>query len=89
MLDKRGLHQSDCLEVISITRSGICTQRKGRLAARREQLVGLLADAGPGVRLNDHIEDVDGAVVFRQACVMGLESIVAKQATAATAQGAA
>jgi bifunctional non-homologous end joining protein LigD len=42
-------------------------------------LVGLLADAGPGVRLNELIEDVDGAVVFRQACVKGLEGIVAKR----------
>jgi bifunctional non-homologous end joining protein LigD len=25
------------------------------------------------------IEDVDGAVVFRQACVMGLEGVVAKR----------
>jgi ATP-dependent DNA ligase len=25
------------------------------------------------------IEDIDGAVVFRQACVMGLEGIVAKR----------
>ena len=32
-----------------------------------------------GVRLCEHIEDVDGAVVFRQACVMGLEGIVAKR----------
>jgi ATP-dependent DNA ligase len=33
----------------------------------------------PAIRLNEHIEDVDGAVVFRQACVMGLEGIVAKR----------
>jgi bifunctional non-homologous end joining protein LigD len=42
-------------------------------------LVRLLADAAPGIRLNDHIEDVDGKAVFRQACVMGLEGIVAKR----------
>ena len=47
--------------------------------ARRDVLVELLADAAPGIRLNEHIEDVDGAVVFRQACVMGLEGIVAKR----------
>jgi bifunctional non-homologous end joining protein LigD len=29
--------------------------------------------------LHKHIEDVDGAVVFGQACVMGLEGIVAKR----------
>ena len=27
----------------------------------------------------DHIEDTDGAVVFRAACNMGLEGIVAKR----------
>jgi bifunctional non-homologous end joining protein LigD len=42
-------------------------------------LVQLLADADTGIRLNEHIEDVDGAVVLRQACVMGLEGIVAKR----------
>jgi bifunctional non-homologous end joining protein LigD len=47
-------------------------------ATRREALVGLLDDTDDGIRLCEHIEDVDGAVVFRQACVMGLEGIVAK-----------
>jgi ATP-dependent DNA ligase len=28
--------------------------------------------------LSEHIADTDGAVVFRQPCVMGLEGIVAK-----------
>jgi bifunctional non-homologous end joining protein LigD len=45
---------------------------------RRHTLVQLLAEVESGIRLNEHIEDVDGAVVFRQACVMGLEGIVAK-----------
>ena len=48
-------------------------------ARRRDALVQLLAEADPGIRLCEHIEDVDGAVVFRQACVMGLEGIVAKR----------
>jgi bifunctional non-homologous end joining protein LigD len=46
---------------------------------RRAVLVQLLANADEGIRLCEHIEDVDGAVVFRQACVMGLEGIVAKR----------
>ena len=46
---------------------------------RRNALVQLLDGAEPGVRLCEHIEDVDGAIVFRQACVMGLEGIVAKR----------
>ena len=47
-------------------------------ARRRAALEQLLSDAADGIRLCDHLEDVDGAVVFRQACVMGLEGIVAK-----------
>jgi bifunctional non-homologous end joining protein LigD len=39
----------------------------------------LLENAGDGIRLCEHLQDVDGAVVFRQACVMGLEGIVAKR----------
>jgi bifunctional non-homologous end joining protein LigD len=37
----------------------------------RHTLVQLLAGADAGIRLCEHIEDVDGAVVFRQACVSG------------------
>jgi len=48
-------------------------------ARRRALLEQVLADADPGIRICEHIEDVDGAVVFRQACVMGLEGIVAKR----------
>jgi len=53
--------------------------RNDSWARRRDVLVRLLADADPGIRVNDHIENVDGTVVFRQACVMGLEGIVAKR----------
>jgi bifunctional non-homologous end joining protein LigD len=48
-------------------------------ARRRALLVQLLAHAEPGIRLCEHIEDADGAVVFRAACNMGLEGIVAKR----------
>jgi bifunctional non-homologous end joining protein LigD len=48
-------------------------------ARRRALLEQPLADADSGIQLCEHIEDVDGAVVFRQACVMGLEGIVAKR----------
>jgi ATP-dependent DNA ligase len=48
-------------------------------ARRRAMLAQLLTDADAGIRLCEHIEDADGAVVFRQACVMGLEGIVAKR----------
>jgi bifunctional non-homologous end joining protein LigD len=46
---------------------------------RRALLTQLLTGADEGIRLCEHIEDVDGAIVFRQACVMGLEGIVAKR----------
>ena len=55
-------------------------------ARHRDALVQLLTDADAGIQLCAHIEDVDGAVVFRQACVMGLEGIVAKQREVATAR---
>ena len=37
------------------------------------------SNAKAGLRLSEHIADTDGATVFRQACVMGLEGIVAKR----------
>jgi hypothetical protein len=36
------------------------------------------ADHGPCSKYSEHIEDTDEPVVFRAACVMGLERIVAK-----------
>jgi len=53
--------------------------RAERWEARRALLEGLLGAGAEGVRLCEHIEDADGAVVFRAACNMGLEGIVAKR----------
>jgi ATP-dependent DNA ligase len=53
--------------------------RRKQWDARRALLAQLLTGTGEGIRLCEHIEDVDGAVAFRQACVMGLEGIVAKR----------
>jgi ATP-dependent DNA ligase len=53
--------------------------RGKRWDARRAALVQLLAGTGEGIRLCEHIEGTDGAVVFRAACNMGLEGIVAKR----------
>jgi bifunctional non-homologous end joining protein LigD len=50
-----------------------------RWADRRALLARLLTGADEGIRLCEHIEDADGAVVFRAACNMGLEGIVAKR----------
>jgi bifunctional non-homologous end joining protein LigD len=45
---------------------------------RRATLRSLIKRAGPGIRVSEHL-DGDGALVFRQACAMGLEGIVAKR----------
>jgi bifunctional non-homologous end joining protein LigD len=39
----------------------------------------MLRKSRPGVRLNEHIEHPEGAVVFAHACKMGLEGIVSKR----------
>jgi hypothetical protein len=44
--------------------------------ARRALLAQLLDHCEDGLRLSEHIADTDGAVAFRQACVMGLEQSV-------------
>jgi bifunctional non-homologous end joining protein LigD len=43
------------------------------------QLASVLTKAGPGLRLNEHLEHEDGEVVFRHACKLGLEGIVSKR----------
>ena len=46
---------------------------------RRWKLARLLRGAGHGVQLSDHMESTDGNSIFRHACAMGLEGIVAKR----------
>ena len=46
---------------------------------RRATLAGLLRKVGPGIRLSEHLEGMDGTTVFAHACQMGLEGIVAKR----------
>ena len=53
--------------------------RSQRWDARRALLAQLLDRCPDGIRLSEHIADADGATIFRQACVMGLEGIVAKR----------
>jgi bifunctional non-homologous end joining protein LigD len=45
---------------------------------RRATLTGLLRKAGPGLRLSEHL-DGDGETIFRHACALGAEGIVAKR----------
>jgi bifunctional non-homologous end joining protein LigD len=49
------------------------------LEARKATLGSLLACAGIGVRLNEHLEHANGVHVFERACRMGLEGIVSKR----------
>jgi bifunctional non-homologous end joining protein LigD len=45
---------------------------------RRATLTGLLRKAGPGIRLSEHLNG-DGETIFRHACALGAEGIVAKR----------
>ena len=46
---------------------------------RRKVLVRLLRHTGDGIRLSEHPDGADGAIVFKHACALGLEGIVAKR----------
>jgi hypothetical protein len=51
------------------------------LGDRKKRLARLLGGRRLGIVLTDHTDE-DGATIFRQACVMGLEGIVSKRLTA-------
>jgi bifunctional non-homologous end joining protein LigD len=53
--------------------------RRKPLEVRKATLASVLAKAGAGIRLNEHLEHEDGAIVFRHACKLGLEGIVSKR----------
>jgi bifunctional non-homologous end joining protein LigD len=53
--------------------------RRDPLEVRKATLASVLTKAGPGLRLNEHLEHDDGEVVFRHARKMGLEGIVSKR----------
>jgi bifunctional non-homologous end joining protein LigD len=53
--------------------------RREPWSQRRWKLARLLRGAGHGVQLSDHMESTDGDAMFRHACAMGLEGIVAKR----------
>jgi bifunctional non-homologous end joining protein LigD len=42
-------------------------------------LASILRRSRPGVRLNEHLDQPDGALVFAHACKMGVEGIVSKR----------
>jgi bifunctional non-homologous end joining protein LigD len=53
--------------------------RREPLEVRKATLASVLTKAGPGLRLNEHLEHEDGGTVFRHACKLGLEGIVSKR----------
>ena len=53
--------------------------RRTPLEVRKATLASVLAKASPGLRLNEHINEPDGAIVFAHACTLGLEGIVSKR----------
>src|SRR5262249_29445066 len=53
-----------------------CALIRGKSAAR--PLTRLLRKTGPGIRLSEHL-DGDGETIFRHACALGAEGIVAKR----------
>jgi bifunctional non-homologous end joining protein LigD len=53
--------------------------RREPLEVRKATLASVLAKAGAGLRLNEHMEHHDGELVFRHACKLGLEGIVSKR----------
>ena len=46
---------------------------------RRKVLARLLRQTGDGMRLSEHLDGADGEIVFKNACALGLEGIVAKR----------
>ena len=49
------------------------------IEVRKATLASILRKSRPGVRLNEHLEHPEGALVFQHACKMGLEGIVSKR----------
>jgi len=54
------------------------------LETRKSMLATLLLRAPPGLRLNEHIEEEDGSLVFQHACKLGLEASCLSTRTRAT-----
>jgi bifunctional non-homologous end joining protein LigD len=52
--------------------------RSEPLETRKARLHRLLSRADNGIQFNEHVED-DGELVFRHACKLGLEGIIAKR----------
>jgi hypothetical protein len=66
-------------ELDEIQRTRIMVQELGWSSHRARRRPYGSAQGAHGVRLNDHLEHPEGAVVFQHACKMGLEGIVSKR----------
>jgi bifunctional non-homologous end joining protein LigD len=75
VVDERGVTDFERLRAALAERGG---SRAAFLYGRRATLTGLLRRAHPGVRLSEHL-DGDGETIFRHACRLGVEGIVAKR----------
>jgi ATP-dependent DNA ligase len=53
--------------------------RREPLAVRKATLASLLTRAAAGLRLNEHMDEANGPLVFAHACKLGLEGIVSKR----------
>ena len=53
--------------------------RREPIEVRKATLASMLRKSRPGVRLNEHLEHPEGALVFQHASKMGLEGIVSKR----------
>jgi bifunctional non-homologous end joining protein LigD len=53
--------------------------RREPIEVRKATLASILRKSRHGLRLNEHLEHPEGAVVFQHACKMGLEGIVSKR----------
>ena len=53
--------------------------RREPIEVRKATLASILRKVRHGIRLNEHLEHPEGAVVFQHACKLGLEGIVSKR----------
>ena len=53
--------------------------RREPIEVRKATLASILRKSPEGVRLNEHLEHPDGALVFAHACKLGAEGIVSKR----------
>jgi bifunctional non-homologous end joining protein LigD len=53
--------------------------RRDSWEVRRATLASILRRARDGIRLSEHLAMADGNTIFRHACTMGLEGVVAKR----------